>query len=587
MKTYLPDRFIVERDEDRCIQCQVCVNQCSFDTHYYDAEEDVVKSHENNCVGCHRCVRFCPTDALNIRRNPLQYRENQNWKPEAIEGIYKQAETGGVLLTGMGNDQGHRIYWDHLVLNASQVTNPSIDPLREPMELTTYLGRKPDRLDIEPETGELKTKLAPQVKLDVPIMFGAMSYGAISINVHESLARAATEMGTLWNTYAFYVLYADIDGFDPTKHTLSMCNVMDKWILSRLNTLIRDVSGYLDNYRLTEPAREMDRFVDDLSNWYVRRCRDRFWASGMEQDKVDAFLTLHTVLETLCRLAAPFVPFMTEAMYQNIVRSVDKTAPESVHLCAYPTANDALIDAELEHNMDAVLKIVVLGRSARNAAVIKNRQPIAHMYVSGVDAPGDMYTELIEGELNIKKVTFGADASDFISYNVKPQMRTLGPKYGKLLNAIRTHLAEGDGLHIVNTVRQDGVYTFDVGDETVKLLEEDMLIEPTQKEGYMVESAGEVSVILDTTLTDELIEEGFVRELISKVQTMRKEAGFEVMDHIRLAVTGNETLSGVVQRNADTIRGEVLADDIADTLAGYEKQWEINGEKATLSVEKI
>jgi isoleucyl-tRNA synthetase len=394
-------------------------------------------------------------------------------------------------------------------------------------------------------------------------------------------------MGTLWNTYAFYVLYADIDGFDPTKHTLSMNNVMDKWILSRLNTLIRNVSNYLDNYRLTEPAREMDHFVDDLSNWYVRRCRDRFWASGMQQDKVDAFMTLYTVLETLCRLAAPFTPFMTEAMYQNIVRSVDKSAPESVHLCAYPVADDALIDAELERGMDTVLKIVVLGRSARNAAVIKNRQPIANMYVSGEDAPGDMFTELIEGELNVKKVTFGADASDFISYNVKPQMRTLGPKYGKLLSAIRTHLAEGDGLHIVNTVRQNGVYTFDADGEAVKLTEEDMLIEPTQKEGYMVESAGDLSVILDTTLTDELIEEGFVRELISKLQTMRKEAGFEVMDHIRLAVSGNKKLDGVVSRNADEIKKEVMADEIADTLAGYEKQWDINGEKATLSVQKI
>ena len=394
-------------------------------------------------------------------------------------------------------------------------------------------------------------------------------------------------MGTLWNTYAFYVLYADIDGFDPTQHTLSMNNVMDKWILSRLNTLTRDVSKYLDNYRLTEPARELDRFVDDLSNWYVRRCRDRFWASGMAQDKVDAYMTLYTVLETLCRLAAPFTPFMTEAMYQNIVRSVDKDAPESVHLCAYPVADEALIDPVLERSMDTVLKLVVLGRSARNAAAIKNRQPIANMYVSGADAPGEMFTALIEGELNIKKVTFGADAADFITYNVKPQMRTLGPKYGKLLNVIRTHLAEGDGLKIVNAVRADGVYTFDADGTLIKLLEEDMLIEPTQKEGYVVESAGEMSVILDTALSDELIEEGFVREIISKVQTMRKEAGFEVMDHIRFSLSGNGKLSGVVARNADTIGSEVLADEIADTPAGFEKQWDINGEKATLSVQRI
>lgn len=394
-------------------------------------------------------------------------------------------------------------------------------------------------------------------------------------------------MGTLWNTYAFYVMYADIDDFDPTAHTLSLENVMDKWILSRLNTLVKNVCKSLDEYRLTEPSRELDKFVDDLSNWYVRRCRGRFWASGMEQDKVDAFMTLYTVLSTLCRLAAPFTPFMTEAMYQNIVRSVDKNAPLSVHLSEYPTADESLIDSELEESMDAVLKVVVLGRSARNTATIKNRQPIANMYVSGIDSLGDMFTELIEGELNIKNVSLGADATHFISYNVKPQMRTLGPKYGKLLGAIRSHLAEGDGLHIVNTVRADGVYTFDVSGETVKLLEEDMLIEPTHKEGYVVETSGDVGIILETTLTDELIEEGFVREMISKIQTMRKEAGFEVMDHIRLAVTGNDKLAGVIERNGAEISKEVLADAIESTLAGYEKQWNINGEKATFSVEKI
>lgn len=394
-------------------------------------------------------------------------------------------------------------------------------------------------------------------------------------------------MGTLWNTYAFYVMYADIDDFDPTAHTLSLENVMDKWILSRLNTLVKNVCKSLDEYRLTEPSRELDKFVDDLSNWYVRRCRGRFWASGMEQDKVDAFMTLYTVLSTLCRLAAPFTPFMTEAMYQNIVRSVDKNAPLSVHLSEYPTADESLIDSELEESMDAVLKVVVLGRSARNTATIKNRQPIANMYVSGINSLGDMFTELIEGELNIKNVSLGADATDFISYNVKPQMRTLGPKYGKLLGAIRSHLAEGDGLHIVNTVRADGVYTFDVSGETIKLLEEDMLIEPTHKEGYVVETSGDVGVILETTLTDELIEEGFVREMISKIQTMRKEAGFEVMDHIRLAVTGNDKLAGVIERNGAEISKEVLADAIESTLAGYEKQWNINGEKATFSVEKI
>lgn len=393
-------------------------------------------------------------------------------------------------------------------------------------------------------------------------------------------------MGTLWNTYAFYVLYADIDDFDPTKHDISLGNVMDRWILSRLHTLIGSVSKSLDAYRLTEPARELDKFVDELSNWYVRRCRGRFWASGMEQDKADAFGTLYTVLETLCRLAAPFIPFMTETMYQNIVRSVDAGAPESVHLCAYPKANEALVDKELEQGMDAVLRIVVLGRSARNTAVIKNRQPIANMYVAGVDTLGDMFIELIEGELNVKKVSLGADVSAFISYSIKPQLKTLGPRYGALLGAIRSHLSEADGIAVVAAVKDGGSYTFEAGGQTVSLTEEDMLIEPAQKEGFVAESEGALSVILETALTQELIEEGFVREMISKIQTMRKEAGFEVMDHIRLAVTGSERLSGVLARNADEIKAEVLADEIGDTLSGYEKDWDINGEKARFSVEK-
>ncbi len=394
-------------------------------------------------------------------------------------------------------------------------------------------------------------------------------------------------MGTLWNTYAFYVLYADIDDFDPTKHTLSYANVMDKWILSRLNTLVATVTKYLDEYRLTEPARELDKFVDELSNWYVRRCRERFWGSGMEQDKADAFLTLYTVLETLCRLAAPFIPFMTEAMYQNIVRSVDSSAPISVHLCAYPKADMSRVDKALEQGMDAVLRVVVLGRAARNTAAIKNRQPIANMFVAGIDDPGAMYTELIEGELNIKKVTYGADTSEYVSYSIKPQLKTLGPKYGKLIGAIRTHLAEGDGLNIVNTVRSEGVYSFEADGQPVTLTEEDMLIEPVQRGGYVVETEGSAGVILETTLTEALIEEGFVRELISKIQTMRKEAGFEVMDHIRFALAGNARLSAIISRNADEIKAEVLADEIGDTLSGYEKEWDINGEPAALSVQKL
>jgi len=394
-------------------------------------------------------------------------------------------------------------------------------------------------------------------------------------------------MGTLWNTYAFYILYADIDSFNPKEHTLSLNNVMDRWILSRLHTLIKTVGQYLDNYRITEPARELDKFVDELSNWYVRRCRSRFWAAGMEQDKADAFLTLYTVLETLCRLAAPFVPFITETMYQNLVRSVDSAAPESVHLCSFPVADEKYIDKALEEGMDAVLKVVVLGRSARNTAGIKNRQPIARMYVAGLPDPGEMFTELIAGELNIKQVSFGADIARYIAYNIKPQLKTLGPKYGKLINALREHLSSGDGINIVSAVRGGGTYSFTVDGAEVALTEEDLLIEPRQKEGFVVETEGGVGVILETTLTDELIEEGFVRELISKIQTMRKEAGFEVMDHIRFALAGNDRLGGVVQRNADEIKSEVLADEIGDTLSGYQKEWDINGEKAVLSVQKL
>ncbi len=394
-------------------------------------------------------------------------------------------------------------------------------------------------------------------------------------------------MGTLWNTYAFYILYADIDGFDPTRHTLSYNNVMDKWILSRLNTLIINVTKHLDEYRLTEPARELDKFVDDLSNWYVRRCRERFWASGMEQDKADAFLTLYTVLSTFCGLAAPFVPFVTETIYQNLVRSVDREAPESVHLCEYPKADVSLIDTALEDSMGKVLDIVVLGRAARNTAGIKNRQPIGAMYVSGVDSLGKMYIELIEGELNIKNVEFGADLSKFISYNIKPQLKTVGPKYGKLLNAIRTHLAEADGIRIVNTLKADGVYKFSIGNDIIELAEEDMLIEPTHREGYDVESYGGIGVILETTLTEELIEEGFVREMISKIQTMRKEAGFEVMDHITLSISGNDKLCAVMDRNAAEIKRDVLADGITHSPSGYQKEWDINGETAVFSVKKI
>ena len=392
-------------------------------------------------------------------------------------------------------------------------------------------------------------------------------------------------MGTLWNTYAFYVLYAEIDRFDPTQHELKPENIMDKWVLSRVNSLVKSVSEHLDHYRIAEPARELNAFVDELSNWYVRRCRDRFWGSSMTKDKTDAFMTLYTVLETLTRLIAPFVPFMAETIYQNIVRSVAKDAPLSVHLCDYPVADETLMDSELEANMEAVKETVALGRACRNTANIKNRQPIGTMYVSGISHLSDIYTDVIKGELNVKQVELGAAAEEYISYHVKPQMRTLGPKYGKLLGAIRSHLASADGGKIVGIVQSGNAYTFDVDGQTVELAQEDLLIEPIQKEGFTVQTSDKYAVIIDTTLTPELIEEGFVRELISKVQTMRKEAGFEVTDHITLYVSDNENIAGIVRKNAQQIQTETLSDSIVyDQKDGYEKSWNLNGETATLCV---
>ena len=392
-------------------------------------------------------------------------------------------------------------------------------------------------------------------------------------------------MGTLWNTYAFYVLYAEIDRFDPTQHELKPENIMDKWVLSRVNSLVKSVSEHLDHYRIAEPARELNAFVDELSNWYVRRCRDRFWGSSMTKDKTDAFMTLYTVLETLTRLIAPFVPFMAETIYQNIVRSVAKDAPLSVHLCDYPVADETLMDSELEANMEAVKETVALGRACRNTANIKNRQPIGTMYVSGISHLSDIYTDVIKGELNVKQVELGAAAEEYISYHVKPQMRTLGPKYGKLLSAIRSHLASADGGKIVGIVQSGNAYTFDVDGQTVELAQEDLLIEPIQKEGFTVQTSDKYAVIIDTTLTPELIEEGFVRELISKVQTMRKEAGFEVTDHITLYVSDNENIAGIVRKNAQQIQTETLSDSIVyDQKDGYEKSWNLNGETATLCV---
>ena len=397
-------------------------------------------------------------------------------------------------------------------------------------------------------------------------------------------------MGTLWNTYAFYILYAEIDGFDPTKYELRRegLPVMDRWVLSRLNSLVRNVRDYLDRYRITEAAREMGEFVDELSNWYVRRCRDRYWGSEMTQDKIDAYMTLYTVLETMARLTAPFTPFMAESIYQNLVRSVDQNAPESVHLTRFPQADESRIDRELEEHMKSALDIVVLGRACRNTAGIKNRQPVAKLFVSGVDQLPESFADVIRGELNVKEIELGASSSEFITYLIKPQLRTVGPKYGKVLGQIKAHLAQADGKAICDAVQGGGTYEFSAGDTAVVLSEEDLLIQPTQKEGYAAESQGELTVVIDITLTPELIREGYVREIISKVQTMRKEAGFEVTDHIALSVSGNCKIEEIVRENEREIASEVLADLVRiGGVSGYEKEWDLNGQKAVLAVEKL
>ena len=397
-------------------------------------------------------------------------------------------------------------------------------------------------------------------------------------------------MGTLWNTYAFYVLYADIDRFDPTQHELRKqgLGVMDRWILSRLNTTVKTVTDYLERYHITEAARELSQFVDELSNWYVRRCRERYWGSQMTQDKIDAYMTLYTVLDTFVRLVAPVTPFIAESIYQNIVRTVKQDAPQSVHLTSYPVADEARIDKALEKNMDAVLAIVVLGRACRNAANIKNRQPIGKLFVGGISDLPETYAQVVMGELNVKEVALGAAAEEYITYQVKPQLKTLGPKYGKLLGGIRSHLASADGFEIVNAVKDGGRYVFEVEGAEIALAQEDLLIEPKQKAGYAVETDGGIAVIIDTTLTQALIDEGRVRELISKVQTMRKEAGFEVVDHIRISLEGTDAIKDVAARFQGEICSDVLADALAFTAPmGYVKEWDINGEKAVIGVEKV
>lgn len=396
-------------------------------------------------------------------------------------------------------------------------------------------------------------------------------------------------LGTLWNTYAFYVLYADIDNFDPTKYNLEYdkLSVMDKWLLSKLNTLVKTVDDYLNNYKITETARALQSFTDDMSNWYVRRCRERFWAKGMEQDKVNAYMTLYTALITLSKIAAPMIPFMTEEIYQNLVRSVDKNAPESIHLTDFPAVNEEFIDKDLEVSMDEVLDIVVLGRAARNSANIKNRQPIGNMYVKAETILDPFYVEIIEDELNVKAVEFKDDVEEFVSYSFKPQLKTVGPKYGKLLGKIREALASLDGHAAMKYLNDTGSVDFDFDGEIVSLGREDLLIETAKNDDFVTEADNKTTVVLDIRLSEELIEEGFVRELISKIQTMRKEAGFEVVDHIVLSQTGNERIAEIIKKNEAVIKNDTLADEIIyNNVEGYTKDWNLNGENTSLGVSK-
>ena len=403
-------------------------------------------------------------------------------------------------------------------------------------------------------------------------------------------------MGTLWNTYAFFVLYANIDQFDATKYTLDYekLSVMDKWLLSKLNSAIKGTDENLANYRIPEAAKVLDEFVDDMSNWYVRRSRDRFWAKGMEQDKINAYMTLYTALVEICKAAAPMIPFMTEEIYQNLVRSINTEAPESIHLCDFPAVNEAWIDKELEKNMDEVLKIVVMGRACRNSANIKNRQPIGNMYVKAPNVLSEYFVEIIEDELNVKKVNFTEDVSAYTSYTFKPQLRTVGPKYGKFLGQIQKALAELDGNKAMAELKADGVLALPTVSDDVKLSEEDLLITMTQMEGYVTEGDNTVTVVLDTNLTPELVEEGFVRELISKIQTMRKEAGFEVMDKISIYYHADEKVADIFHKYGNDIMGDVLGTEVvaeADSFNTKEdgiycKEWNINGEKVLLGVKK-
>ena len=397
-------------------------------------------------------------------------------------------------------------------------------------------------------------------------------------------------MGTIWNTYAFFVLYANIDNFDATKYTLEYDKlpVMDKWILSKLNTVVKEVDNNLENYKITETARVLEDFVDELSNWYVRRCRERFWAKGMEQDKINAYMTLYTTLVTLCKTAAPMIPFMTESIYRNLVCSIDKNAPISVHLCDFPEVHKEWIDKQLEDNMEDVLNAVVIGRACRNATNIKNRQPIGQMFIKAPWKLDDFFTDIIADELNVKKVEYKDDVRDFTSYTFKPQLKTLGPKYGKFLGEIRKQLGELDGNAAMDELNKVGFITLQANGQDIQLEKADLLIEMTQQEGFVASSDKGITVVMDTNLTPELLEEGFIREVISKIQTMRKDAGFEVMDKIHVTVSGNDKISALIDKNAAQITKIVLAEDITEREAkGFTREWNINGEQVTLGVERI
>ncbi len=397
-------------------------------------------------------------------------------------------------------------------------------------------------------------------------------------------------MGTLWNTYAFFVLYANIDNFDASKYTLEYDKlpVMDKWLLSKLNSTVAEVDSNLDQYRIPEAAKALQDFVDEMSNWYVRRSRERFWAKGMEQDKINAYMTLYTALVTICKAAAPMIPFMTEDIYQNLVRSNDANAPESIHLCDFPVVNKDHIDKKLEEDMEDVLDAVVMGRACRNEAAIKNRQPISRMYIKSDFTLSEFYQEIIEDELNVKEVVFTDDVRDFTSYTFKPQLRTVGPKYGKQLGGIQKHLAALDGNAAMDELNADGALKFDVDGVAVELTKDDLLIDMAQKEGYVSQEDNRMTVVLDTNLTPELVEEGFVYEIISKIQTMRKESGFEVTDHIRVSINGNDKLSEIAQKNKEAISSKVLADELTSGMEyGVSREWNINGENAVIAVERV